>query len=250
MRKLNQTMILAHRGFSGPYPENSPLAFRAAAEETQADGIETDVQLTRDGRLVLMHDERVDRTSNGSGYIRDLTLGQMLELDIGGWKGFPGQMVWTLEQLLDFARDRCLFLNLELKNSIVFYPGLEERVAELICQRGMQQQVLLSSFNHASMQHFKALCPEVETALLSAQPLAETVDYLNLAGADGLHTCPPVLECQPDLVEQCHARGKKIRVWTVDEEEDMAGMMARGVDGIFTNRPDRAGKVRRTVQGW
>lgn len=241
---MTEPQILAHRGFSGPYPENSPLAFRAAAEETGADGIETDVQMTKDGRLVLMHDERVDRTSNGHGYVRDLTWEQMQELDIGGWKGFPGETVWSLEQLLDFCREKHLLLNIELKNGIVFYTGLEERVAELIRQRHMQEQVVLSSFNHASMARFKSLCPEVETGLLYSEPLAQTVRYVELAGADGIHPCHRVLTYQPELVAQCHARGKKVRVWTVDGEAELRRMLEAGVDCIITDWPDRAEKIR------
>ena len=132
---------------------------------------------------------------------------------------------------------------MELKNGLVFYPGLEERVAEAIRARKMQEQVFLSSFNHASMQRFKRLCPEVETGLLYAEPLAESVAYLELAQGDCLHPCHTVLAYQPELAEQCHARGKKVHVWTVNEEADMRRMAELGVDAIITNWPDRAEKV-------
>ena len=115
---MKRPLLFAHRGFSGIYPENSPLAFRMAAEKTNADGIESDVHLSKDGQLVIFHDASVERTSNGTGFIRDLTYAQLLELDIGAWKSpeFAGQHIWTLGQLLDFCREARMLLNLELKN--------------------------------------------------------------------------------------------------------------------------------------
>ena len=139
-----------------------------AAEKTNVDGIESDVHISKDGKLVIFHDASVERTSNGTGFIRDLTYAELLELDIGAWKSpeFAGQRIWTLGQLLDFCRETRLLLNLELKNYEVFYDGLEQRVIDEICARGMQEQVFVSSFNHISMQRFKELCPEIDTGLL------------------------------------------------------------------------------------
>ena len=105
-----------------------------AAEKTNVDGIESDVHISKDGKLVIFHDASVERTSNGTGFIRDLTYAELLELDIGAWKSpeFAGQRIWTLGQLLDFCRDTRLLLNLELKNYEVFYDGLEQRVIDEI----------------------------------------------------------------------------------------------------------------------
>ena len=123
---MKKPLLFAHRGFSGRYPENSPAAFRAALEQTAADGIESDVHLTKDGKLVIFHHDTVNRTSNGSGYIKDHTFEEMLQLDIGGWKSpeFAGEHVWTLGQLLDFCKESSLLLNLELKNYSIFYQCL------------------------------------------------------------------------------------------------------------------------------
>ena len=238
---MQHTLFLAHRGFSGRYPENSPLAFRMVAEETHADGIETDVQLTRDGVMVLFHDDRVDRTSNGSGRICDMTYEELLKLDIGSWKGpeFAGEHVWTLEQLLDFCQETHLLLNVELKNGNTPYPGLEGRVANLIRARRMQEQVFVSSFNHPSMQRFHQICPEVETGLLYSEPLAETLTYRKLTGTDNLHPQYTVLQFQPHLPARLHANGGRIHVWTVNEVLDMREMLRLNVDSIITNFPDR-----------
>ena len=154
---MKKTMLLAHRGFSGEYPENSPLAFQMAVEKTDADGFESDVHITRDGELVIFHDASVERTSNGTGWIKDYTYDEMLALDIGAWKSpeFAGQHIWTFDQLLDFCDETHMLLNMELKNYEVFYEGLEQRVIDAICRAqdaGPRVRLLLQPYLHAALQ--------------------------------------------------------------------------------------------------
>ena len=248
---MKRPLLFAHRGFSGIYPENSPLAFRMAAEKTNADGIESDVHLSKDGQLVIFHDASVERTSNGTGFIRDLTYAQLLELDIGAWKSpeFAGQHIWTLGQLLDFCREARMLLNLELKNYEVFYDGLEQRVIDEVCARGMQEQVFVSSFNHISMQRFKDLCPEIETGLLYDKPLLDMEHYLLPSNADNMHPRYMLLQYQPELMDLFHSRGMKVNTWTVNDEADMRDMIHRGVDGIISNYPDLLCRVADQICG-
>lgn len=248
---MKRPLLLAHRGFSGKYPENSPLAFRMAAEETATDGIESDVHLTKDGRLVIFHDDTVDRTSNGTGRIKDHTYEELLALDIGAWKGpeFAGQRIWTLGRLLDFCREAKLLLNLELKNGEVFYQGLEQRVIDEICSRRMQETVFVSSFNHVSMQRFKELCPDIETGLLYGKPLLDMAAYIRRSNADSMHPRYTLLQYQTELVEVFHSRGMKVNTWTVNSEEDMRDVLARGVDCIISNHPDLLCRVADEVCG-
>ena len=248
---MKRPLLFAHRGFSGNYPENSPLAFRMAVEKTNADGIESDVHITKDGRLVIFHDASVERTSNGTGFIRDLTYAQLLELDIGAWKSpeFAGQHIWTLGQLLDFCREARMLLNLELKNYEVFYDGLEQRVIDEVCARGMQEQVFVSSFNHISMQRFKDLCPEIETGLLYDKPLLDMEHYLLPSNADNMHPRYMLLQYQPELMDLFHSRGMKVNTWTVNDEADMRDMIHRGVDGIISNYPDLLCRVADQICG-
>ena len=248
---MKRPLLFAHRGFSGIYPENSPLAFRMAAEKTNADGIESDVHLSKDGQLVIFHDASVERTSNGTGFIRDLTYAQLLELDIGAWKSpeFAGQHIWTLGQLLDFCREARMLLNLELKNYEVFYDGLEQRVIDEICARGMQEQVFVSSFNHISMQRFKDLCPEIETGLLYDKPLLDMEHYLLPSNADNMPPRYMLLQYQPELMDLFHSRGMKVNTWTVNDAADMRDMIHRGVDGIISNYPDLLCRVAARVRG-
>ena len=237
---MKRTLLFAHRGFSGKYPENSPLAFRKVVEETRADGIESDVHITRDGKLVIFHDPSVERTSNGTGYIKDMTYEELLSLDIGAWKSpaFAGEHIWTFTQLLEFCRETKLLLNIELKNYEVFYPELEERVIAEIRAARMEEHVFASSFNHISMQRFKALCPEIETGLLYDKPLLDIEQYIQRSSADNMHPRYMLLQYQPELTDLYHSLGMKVNTWTVNDEENMRDMLARGVDCIISNHPD------------
>lgn len=248
---MRRPLLLAHRGFSGQYPENSPLAFQMAVEKTCVDGIESDVHISKDGKLIVFHDASVERTSNGTGFIRDMTYDELLELDIGAWKSpaFAGQHIWTLGQLLDFCKETKLLLNLELKNYEVFYEGLEQRVIDEVCARKMQEQVFVSSFNHISMQHFKEMCPDIETGLLYDKPYLDMEHYIQRSNADNMHPRYMLLQYQPELVELFHSRGMKVNTWTVNDEEDMRDMIVRGVDGIISNHPDLLCRVAGQVCG-
>lgn len=248
---MKKPLLLSHRGFSGTYPENSPLAFRMAVEKTNADGIESDVHISKDGELVIFHDASVERTSNGTGLIRDHTYEELLSLDIGGWKSpeFAGEHIWTLGQLLDFCRETGRLLNLELKNYEVFYEGLEQRVIDEVCRRNMQDTVFVSSFNHISMQRFKELCPEIRTGLLYDKPLLDMASYIRRSNADSMHPRYMLLQYQPELTALYHDRGMRVNTWTVNDAENMRDMMERGVDCIISNYPDLLCRVAEEVFG-
>ena len=236
---MKKPLILGHRGFSGPYPENTPIAFMKIAD-TKADGIETDVHICKSGELVLCHDENVARTSDGQGFIRDMTYDELLQLDFGSWKdpSFAGQRIWTLGELLDFCKEAKLILNLELKNGIEFYPDLEHRALAEIRARHMEDMVFVSSFNHVSMQQFKEIAPDMETGLLYESPLQDMAHYLDHCNADNVHPCWHVFEYQPELMELFHSRGMKVNVWTVNDADAARFMIDLGVDGLIGNYPD------------
>lgn len=237
---MKKPLLFAHRGFSGDYPENSPLAFRMAVEKTRVDGFESDVHITRDGELVIFHDASVERTSNGTGFIKDYTYEELLQLDIGAWKSpeFAGEHIWTFDQLLDFCDETNMLLNMELKNYEIFYEGLEQRVIDKICAHKMQDRVFVSSFNHISMQYFKQLCPEIETGLLYDKPMLDIDKYIERSNADNMHPRYMLLQYQPELVGMYHGRGMKVNTWTVNDEENMRDMIERSVDCIISNHPD------------
>lgn len=160
--------IWAHRGCSQRYPENTLLAFEKAAALQNLTGIELDIQLTRDGELVVIHDERVDRTTEGIGYVRDYSLLELKRLHIYADEN-PCQQIPTMREVLDLLEPRLkagLRLNIELKNSICFYGGMEEKIVELINERRLGDAVVYSSFYARSLAKLRELDAETEIGIL------------------------------------------------------------------------------------
>ena len=144
-----QTLVWAHRGASGYAPENTLEAFRMAVE-MGADGVELDVQLTKDGELVVIHDETVDRTSDGSGWVKDFTYARISRFNYNRThkEGYERAMIPTLEEVYELLKPTGLTINVELKTGVVFYPEIEERVLDLTARMGLEECVWYSSFNH------------------------------------------------------------------------------------------------------
>jgi len=236
---MNKPLVLAHRGYSGRYPENTMLAFRKAVE-LGCDGIETDIQRTRDGALVLLHDESLDRTTTGSGWVKDRSLEELRGLDAGIRFGaeFSGEAIPTLEDLLEYAAGLDIVLNLELKNSIFHYEGLEAQVYGLVARYGLERRVIISSFDHYSIRACKALDPAVRTGALYWDCLYEPYAYCKALGVDAMH--PEYHSLTEDIVAKAHALGLAVNAYTVDEPEDIARVKALGVDCIITDYPERA----------
>ena len=241
MNKKSVTYNLAHRGFSGKYPENTKRAFIAAVEEGNCDGFESDVHLSKDGELVIIHDDVLDRTSDGKGFVGEHSFADLRKLDMGAWKGreFAGERIMHLDELLELVLAHNKVLNLEIKNYEVFYRGIEEKVIGRIRAMGAAGRVFLSSFNHISMQRCKEIDPEIPAGLLYGYPLIDMDDYAARYGLDALHPRVSCLRYSPDLAERAHKRGLKINVWTVNTVEDMLFCLDKGVDSIITNYPDR-----------
>lgn len=232
------TMNYAHRGASGYYPENTLISFRKALE-MGCTGIETDVQMTRDGVLVLIHDEMVNRTTNGTGPVGSFTLQELRHLDAGSFfgKNFAGCRIPTLEELLELVSPTPVMLDIEIKTGIVFYPQIEEKLLDTLYRYQMQHRVILSSFNHYSMVHCKELAPEVKTALLYMEGLYKPEQYCHTTGADALH--PFFYAVQPEIVQAAHQSGLLVNPFTVNEERVMQNLLQMGVDGIITDYPDK-----------
>lgn len=238
---MNSTPIcLAHRGFSGKYPENTRLAFTKAMEIDGCMGFETDVHRTKDGKLVIIHDPILGRTSNGSGYVRDHTYEELLRLDLGSWMSpeFTGERIMLWSEMLDLCKENNLLCNLEVKNYEVFYDGIEKQIIDEIVCKNMQDKVFLSSFNHISMEICKKVNPEIKTGLLYDKPLHNVVEYVSTTSADAVHPRYVLFDYEPTLVDEYHALGKAVHTWTVNEESDMKKAINLGVDSIITNYPD------------
>lgn len=151
--------IWAHRGCSQRYPENTIAAFSKAIELDGLTGIELDIQMTRDGEIVVIHDERVDRTTDGTGYVKNYTCAELKKLEIAAENGEKEQIP-TIGEVFDLIEDHMkagTLLNIELKNSIVSYEGMEERIVELVNRRNLQKQVVYSSFYALSLRRIREI---------------------------------------------------------------------------------------------
>ena len=233
---------LAHRGASGEYPENTMLAFEKAIEQG-ADGFETDVHLSADGELVVIHDDTLDRTTNGTGNVYSYSFSELRRLSAGKSNGINGLKMPHLREVLELVRDKGMVLNIEIKNNTTFYPNIEEKVINLIYEYKLLNSVLLSSFNHQSMALCKKIAPRIKTGLLYSQPLYRTVDYAKMCGADALHPHYLLAIHDKALREDCNKESLGLNVWTVNETEDMLTMINMGVNSIITNFPGKLSKI-------
>lgn len=233
------TKIFAHRGAAGTHPENTMVAFYEA-ERVGADGIELDVQMTKDGALVVIHDETVDRTTDGTGWVKDFTLRDLQSLH-AGYKfaeQYPTCRIPLLEEVLAWISGTSLLLNIELKNGLIAYERLEEKVIHLVKHYRLEPRVIFSSFNHNSMARCRQLAPTIETALLYMESLYQPWQYVRLLGASGLH--PYYRTVSESFVRDAHFHHVHVRPFTINSEEAMKTMFRYEVDAIFTDYPEKA----------
>jgi len=249
-------LVIAHRGGAGLWPENTLHAFERAAE-LGADVIETDVRATADGELVLFHDETVNRTTDGAGRVRQLTLFELKRLDAGyrwspdGGQSFPqrgrGLTVPTLREV--FTALPSMRFNIEPKQT---EPSIAAPLCRLIREQGMTTRVMVAAFRSAAVEQFRRECPEVATSAGTAEVAGFlTLQRTGLAGSYG-----PAMQAlqvperagalhvlSAEFVAAAHARNLRVHAWTVNNEDDMRRLLALGVDGVMTDYPDRLLKV-------
>ena len=221
--------VFAHRGYSGKYPENTMQAFQGAFA-AGADGIELDVQLSRDGQLVIIHDETLDRTTTGKGYVKDYTLSELKQLDASG------QQIPDFEEYCKWVKDTPLVTNVELKTSIVYYEEIEEKTAEMVKAFHLEDRVIFSSFNHLSVVRMKQLLPECPVgALVEHDDLQNAGYYCSKFGFEYYH--PDGSLFTKENADNCREHGVGVNVWTVNDLKMFENMADWGVDGIITNYP-------------
>ena len=237
-------LIVAHRGDSANSPENTLAAFRLALENG-ADGIELDVMLSADKNLVVIHDDTLERTSNGNGKVSDMPFAALRELDAGSWYDlkFKGEPIPLLDEVFSEFGGKFL-INVELKNYQTPKDQLPELVVALVKKHGISDSVLFSSFNARNLPRVKSLAPEIRTGLLTL-PGVLGLPMRGLLGrrfkADDLH--PYYRDVSTRMVQARHKIGQKVNVWTVDAPEDLRRMKSLGVDMIICNDPARARQI-------
>lgn len=234
--------VFAHRGYSGKYPENTMLAYRMA-EQTGCCGIELDVHETKDGELVIIHDETVDRTTDGTGRVCDMTLAELKKLNAA--KLFPQltdfEPIPSFNEYCEWVSGTKLVTNIEIKTDNVYYHDIEEKIWNTVCGFGLQDRVLFSSFNHISALRMKRLCGGVQVgALVEKENFVRVFPgyYCNTAGLDCWHPCVSMLT--RENTDDCHSYGIDINVWTVNTPEQMETVYSLGCAGMITNYPDAA----------
>jgi len=234
---MGKTSVWAHRGASAYAPENTLVAFKKSID-MKADGIELDVQMTKDGQLIILHDETLDRVSNVRGWVKDYTYEELRGINVN--KNFPEYgfvNIPTLEELYLLMKDTKLLLNVELKNGIVFYPKMEEKVLELTKRMGLEERIIYSSFNHYSILQVKKLDPFAKTGFLYEDGYLDMPQYAVKYGVEALH--PALYNLQyPNFIKECKEKGLELRVWTVNEIEDMKYLCNNEIDVMITNYPD------------
>lgn len=233
--------VWAHRGVSALYPENTLPAFEAAlAPDLDIEGIELDVHLTADGIPVVCHDEDVKRTSNGRGLIAKMTFADLRKLDFSQVKGRElGEVgpccIPRLEEVLELVRTSGKRVNIELKTDKNPYHGIEQRVLACVRDFGLGEQVLVSSFREDSVLRFKALAPDIETGFLFTYPPRDLRAMIAKGRWNAVH--PRFSRVTKSLVDDAHAHGMAVRVYTVDDPKRTLRLAGIGVDAIFSNDP-------------
>ncbi len=237
---LSRTQVSAHRGFSRKAPENTIPAFQAAVD-SGADYIELDVQLTADDQLVVFHDEKIDRTTDGKGLLRKYTYEQLQQFSAGSWFSKDGEFddvkIPLLTEVLDLVGDD-IMLNIEIKRSGE-PKKTAEHVVDLIEEYDIVNSCYVTSFSYPALKKVKQLNPKIKTGFIAN--LATATSYAQLPYIDAVSM--NYLFVNQSVVNSAHHNGKRIFVWTVDRQSEVQQMMALGVDNIITNRPDKALEV-------
>lgn len=218
------------------------LAFEKAIE-AGCDGIELDVHLSKDGELVIIHDEELDRTTDGTGLVGSYTLAELKSFDASAaFAGIYGKNeIPTLREYFGLVKDTNIITNIELKTGVYTYPGIEEKALSMIDEFDLRSKIIISSFNHYSVTHFKELAPDMKCGFLTESWFIDMPAYTRKYGMEYVH--PIFNAVTEDFVRQAAENGIGINTWTVNTREDMLDMLRKGVNSIIGNEPELARKV-------
>ena len=232
--------ILSHRGASGYSPENTLAAIDMALFSMPCEGIEIDVHFTKDNKLVVIHDDTIDRTTDGKGAVKDYTYEELLKFNaFGKFKDkYPTEKIPTLDQVLDLVKKSGKMINIEIKNGSAVYPGIEEKVIEKVYEYSLEKDTLLSSFDHAAMMKSKEIDTNIRTGLLCRKRVENPLEYGRKHNADAYNY--RYLCLTKKYVDELHSYGYEVNCYTPNAKFEINYMIRCGVDTIITNYPDRA----------
>lgn len=230
------TYNIAHRGYSAKFPENTLIAFREAIK-AKCHGIELDLQLTKDGHVVVFHDEELGRTVAGKGFVKDYTLSQLREFNAGYlFQDLYGiQRIPTLEEYFDLVENTSIFSLLELKNNVVTYEGLEQKVIDMIKTYDLTHRVIISSFNPLSIKKCQVLAPEIKTALLKDTFFVPSYIKATALNSDFLSLRHYYLT--PIWLPLFNILKIPIMAWTVNKPGRLKKLVRYKIHGIITDDP-------------
>ena len=247
--QFKKPIIFGHRGACAQAPENTIASFHLAVEQG-ADFIELDAKLSSDGEVMVIHDQTVDRTTDGTGAINQLTLAQLKALDAGSKFNpqFAGEKIPTLDEVFkEVGKD--ILINVELTNYASQTDGLLPKVAELVKDNHLEERILFSSFLPGNLTLIKKLLPQAPVALLCSGGFAGSFSrsiFCEKISPEIIH--PNLLDVNDSYIKKEHERGRRVHVWTVIEKSDMERLFELGVDGIITDDPLVARQVLNQVK--
>jgi len=240
LTRFDKPLIMGHRGYQAQYPENTMVSFLAAVE-AGAQFVELDVTLSRDQEVVVMHDDTIDRTTDGSGRVADYDLHALRQLDAGSWfdPRFTGERIPSLKEVLEQVAPKA-HINIEIKAHQSTDSGLigqvEQEVVDLVLTKNVRKRVLVSSFDSEVLRKIKQLDPAMDVALISKKsPLNETRALCLELGVFSYH--PHLASIDRDLVETLHKTGVHVFPWNIEDAEDIRHAFSLGVDGLIAKDP-------------
>jgi glycerophosphoryl diester phosphodiesterase len=232
-----RALLGGHRGNPAQHPENTMRSFRSAIT-AGCDLIECDVHLSSDGRLMVIHDHSLERTTNGSGLVRDHTAAELRRLDAG-----EGEHIPLLQEVVELAIGK-VGLVIEIKQVPIQYPGLEEKLVAMLRQLGAVSECAVVSFHHPSIRQLREMEPKLQLGILEGARPIDPARIMREAGADVYS--PHWGATDPQLVKEIHSAGGAVGVWTVDDDAGVAWCQICRPDSIFTNRPVEIGPAIRS----
>ncbi|WP_100406506.1 glycerophosphodiester phosphodiesterase family protein [Bacillus solitudinis] len=235
-----QTAIFAHRGFSSQYPENTIAAFQAATE-VGADGIELDVQLSKDRVPIVIHDHMLERTTNGSGRVSSYTVEKLKQFEAGTGK-WKNEKIPTLEDVFIWAEGNTLKVNIEIKSNVAKKRTLWKRILKLIEKYKMEQRVIISSFDHRLIRRVKEKASHLEVAIITLATLKHPEEDIAFAGAEGYHF--HYLSLDEEEIKYLLTKKIKLRPYTINDKLVMKQYMKLGCHAFITDDPKLALEVR------
>ncbi len=227
--------IIAHRGASGYAPENTLSAFQKGLE-LGANMIELDIHLSRDGELVVIHDPTLERTTNGTGYIKNYTVKELKQFHASKrFESYQGEQIPMLQEVFDLAKKRAAFA-IEIKNGPILYPDIEKKLVRLIEKNDLVDDTIVIAFYHPSLKEIKRLNPDLKTGILYAGGLIEPWKVAETVGANALH--PKYDYIMADVIAEAHKRDYLVYPWTINTPREIEQWLDYGVDGIASDFPD------------